>query len=468
VLTGGLEIALASAALVAGLTGTWSPCGFSMIETLGRGHRGGTQTTLAACVTFTAGALCGGAVTFGSLALLGGLLHGADDRAAYVVAATVALAAAIAEARGTRIVPQVRRQLPEPWRRELPMPLAAAGYGVLLGLGFTTFVLTFGVFALAGISLALGDPAMGLSIGLAFGVGRALPVALTAPVAERPSGIRVTELMAERPELYRGLRFGDALALTAAAGALAVTVPAGAATVERQQAADPSVGNALAFQVPPDRDGILRRGGQELALPGKHPALGGNRVAVVDGDEIVLLRAADLVEVARYHVEQADALALSRRWLVWRRKSGSRDRLQARRIANPDNPGPANTVATAGGRSQLGRPTIDGPRLVYAKATARRNRLVLETLGGRGRRTLRTSVVAGLSNPAIRGDRLLYVRHRRNADRLVLGPLGGGGRTLLARGSRGTLWSTALGSGRAYVTVIRGTAPRQRILSVKR
>ena len=67
------------------------------------------------------------------------------------------------------------------------MPLAAALYGVLLGLGFTTFVLSFGVWALAGISLALGDPAAGLVIGAAFGVGRALPVVLVAPVVDRGS-----------------------------------------------------------------------------------------------------------------------------------------------------------------------------------------------------------------------------------------------------------------------------------------
>ena len=39
-------------------------------------------------------------------------------------------------------------------------------YGVLLGLGFTTFILTFAVWALAGISVALGDPQLGLLIGL--------------------------------------------------------------------------------------------------------------------------------------------------------------------------------------------------------------------------------------------------------------------------------------------------------------
>jgi hypothetical protein len=464
---GGLEIALAAAALVAGLTGTWSPCGFSMIETLGRGHRGGAPTTVAACVTFTAGALVGGVITFGSLASLGGLLHGADDRAAYAAAAAVALAAAILEVRGTPIFPQVRRQLPEPWRRELPMPVAAAGYGVLLGLGFTTFVLTFGVFALAGISLALGDPALGLVVGLAFGVGRALPVALTAPFSERPAGIRVTELMAERPALYRGFRVGDALALTAAAGALAVTVPADAATTERNDAADPSVRGDLAFQVPPNRAGFLRRGGGTVALPGAHPALGAGRVAVIDGDEIVLLRASDLGEIARYEAADANAVAVSGRWLAWRRGKGDADLLRARQVKDPADPGKVVSLAKARGAAQLGIPSVDGKRLVYAKAAGGENKILKLNLGSGHRTTLRRSVTDGLSNPSIRGDNLLFVRHERAADRLVVGPVGGGGRILLSRSKR-TLWSTALSGERAYVSAIRGTAPAQRIISVER
>ena len=40
----------------------------------------------------------------------------------------------------------------------MPVPLAAGLYGVLLGLGFTTFILSFAVWALAGIAVALGDP----------------------------------------------------------------------------------------------------------------------------------------------------------------------------------------------------------------------------------------------------------------------------------------------------------------------
>src|SRR5207302_1939997 len=64
-----LSAVLAAAALAAGITGAWSPCGFSMVETLSpQGYAVRLRTTLAACVTFTLGALAGGAATFGGLA----------------------------------------------------------------------------------------------------------------------------------------------------------------------------------------------------------------------------------------------------------------------------------------------------------------------------------------------------------------------------------------------------------------
>src|SRR5204862_3396717 len=124
------------------LAGGWAPGGLSMVETIGLSGDGGRRwTTIAACATFVPGALLGGVVTFGMLSALGEASHGAGGRLAYLVAAGISVAAAAAEARGLRIAPQIRRQLPEHWRWTMPLPLAAALYGILLGLGFTTFVL---------------------------------------------------------------------------------------------------------------------------------------------------------------------------------------------------------------------------------------------------------------------------------------------------------------------------------------
>jgi hypothetical protein len=210
-----LTTVLVLAAAAAGVTGAWSPCGFSMVETLApAGYAGRLRTTLAACVTFAAGALAGGAVTFGGLSLLGQAL-GAGGSAS--VAAAVAIVAALGEARGTRILPQVRRQVPESWRRRMPVPLAAGLYGVLLGLGFTTFILTFAVWALAGVCVAVGDPALGLAVGLAFGAGRLLPVVALAPTAGTVRGAALHAAMAERPQILRSLRAVDAIALAACA-----------------------------------------------------------------------------------------------------------------------------------------------------------------------------------------------------------------------------------------------------------
>jgi hypothetical protein len=211
-----LDTVLILAAAAAGVTGAWSPCGFSMVETLApQGYAGRMRVTVAACATFAAGALAGGAITFGGLALLGEAL-GAGGPVAPAVAAAVALAAAIGEARGARIVPQVRRQVPESWRRRMPVPLAAGLYGVLLGLAFTTFILTFAVWALAGACVAIGDPALGLAVGLAFGAGRLLPVVVLAPVG----GGALHAAMAERPRILRSLRAVDAVALAACAVSL--------------------------------------------------------------------------------------------------------------------------------------------------------------------------------------------------------------------------------------------------------
>jgi hypothetical protein len=209
-----LETVLILAAAAAGVTGAWSPCGFSMVETLApHGYAGRLRTTLAACLTFSLGALAGGAATFGGLALLGDAI----GAGAPAVAAAIALAAAIGEARGARILPQVRRQVPESWRRRMPVPVAAGLYGVLLGLGFTTFILTFAVWALAAVSVAIGDPGLGLAIGLAFGAGRLLPVVVLAPTAGTERGAAFHAAMAERPRILRSLRAVDAVAMAALA-----------------------------------------------------------------------------------------------------------------------------------------------------------------------------------------------------------------------------------------------------------
>ena len=479
--TGFIEIALVVTAVMVGLTGTWSPCGFSMIDTIGpRGHSGGQRVTVASCITFALGAPIGGAITFGTLAVLGELAIGAAGRAAYVVAAAIALAAAIAEARGTPIVPQIRRQLPEPWRRHLPMPLASLAYGVLLGLGFTTFVLSFGVFALAAISFALGEPLVGLAIGLGFGIGRAVPICAIAPIADRPAGIRAVEAMACRPGLLRGARLGDAAALLVAGIALVGTGAATAAEPEEpiaplplangieDVAADPAAaGSAIAFQSGGARAAVMRADGNRYDLPGTDPALGGPWAATIAGDAIVLGDRGTLEEIARLRAPNADAVAVSDHWLAWRTRSKGRDHLAARRISKTGKGSKVRRIDGSGKRGQLGRPTLDGAKLAYARADTHRNSILLRRLGGGGGRALVTSHREALSNPALSPGSLIYVRTTRKGDQLKRRGIGGrgDGRTIYSR-KNASLWSTAIQGKRVLVTVMHGNPPRSRIVAV--
>ncbi|MCA1690052.1 MAG: hypothetical protein LC720_06345, partial [Actinobacteria bacterium] len=490
-------ILLAGTAFAAGLTGTWSPCGFSMLATLGpTGHTGGRRTTIAACATFAVGALAGGAATFTMLSALGRILGGGGSTWATGAAVGIAVAAAVGEARGVRVLPQVRRQVPEHWRRVMPLPVAGGLYGILLGLGFTTFVLTLAVWALAGISVALGDPSTGLAVGLAFGAGRALPVVALAPWIDGERGIRYAEMMAERPVVLRGLRLVDGLLLLASAVALGAGAGAGAAlaagpgsaaaaaspTEIAEPATDPSAGGPAVAWAVPNSAGILVTGPGAALRPlgGVDPALGGANLAVHVGPYVTVT--AGNAVVARVTVPGATQLAVSDAWLVVRTiETDGRTLLVSFRLPAAD----ARTVVAAEPANvDLGRPEIDGNRMVVAINAPTTSRILEFNLTSGRHRVLRSSRASQLLNPALLGDRLLYERATFCDQRLVLGspktPAGGQillrlggvairdpgyepGHTQVGSGpsrcpspriapTAVSLWTTALGPDRAYVT----------------
>ena len=437
-------------------------------------------------MTFGAGALAGGLATFGGLALLGRALGG-GGAAAIAVAAAVALAAAAGEARGARIVPQVRRQVPESWRRVLPLPLAAGLYGVLLGLGFTTFILSFAVWALAGISVALGDPALGLLVGLGFGLGRALPVVALAPLAGTERGADAHAAMAERPRVLRALRAADAVALAACTAAL-WAAPAQAATVFASPATDPSVDADLLAYQQPGAGGVLVSPGARFAAPGPRPAVGDGQLAYLEGDSIAVRRPADTAFAVTVPAPGADAIAVAVGWVAWRIREGDEDVLMAAPL--PPAPPLPRAVARA---AELGRPALSGDRLLFHVAGPGGSRIDEVALPTGRRRTLRRQPRALLLNPSAHGGRLLYVRSTFERQELRIGrlrprrtrrdhtlyrvvPTGrrdaghepgerhkahGHPKKLPPRPRRGvayTLWTTALGPRDAYVTRLRQDA----------
>lgn len=435
---GGLAVSAALTALVAGITGAWSPCGFSMVDTigsaLGDARRG---ATLAAGATFALGTLIGGVITFAGLALLGELVGGGVAGLREGLGAALALAAAVADWRGVRIAPQIRRQVPERWRWTMPLPLACALYGVLLGLGFTTFVLAFAVWALAGISFASGDPLVGVAVGLAFGAGRALPVLWMAPGLRGGEGARRLDEMAEAPRMWLGLRRLDALGLGLCALAL-VGASASAATIARAagrhasgaqpggtqlrlaHASDPSaVGGALAWQQVGGAGLLSLAGAAPLALPGSHPALGGSLIAWASATQITIADRASLRPRLALAAGGVDALSVSDGWVVYRDEDAQGEHLIAVSLTDP---GVRRYLAGARVAGRIGRPSLDGASVVFTVDTPERSAIVLVELGGGRRRTLlAASRGAAYFNPSLAGGRLLFERATRCVQQLRLG-----------------------------------------------
>jgi hypothetical protein len=467
-------LTLVVAALLAGVAGSWSPCGLSMVETLQRARWG--------AATFAAGALAGGAITFGGLALLGEALGAGGAAAAYVAVAVLAVCA-LGDAAGRRIVPQVRRQVPESWRRILPLPAAAALYGVLLGLGFTTFLLTFATWALAAACLAVGTPATGLAVGLAFGAGRALPVAVLSVRDEGAAAI------AARPDVLRGLRGATAAALLAAAIGLAAAPPA--ARAERtvaDGAYDPSASGALLAYQPRSGNGVLVRPQGTVTLPGTHPSVSGSEVAWVQDSSIVVADAATLVPMGSIPAPGADAVALSASHIAWR--SGDAILAVARAA-------PADVLRVRTGT--VGRPTLYGSRVAFDEQSRSQSRLLERDLTRSRVHTLRRATGAQLLAPTRTDLGLLFVRASSRRQKLMLGSDTIFSTTPTARRDDGeepghgphhqgyphgrrpkdperprpgltvTLWTTALAGDHAYVTRLRhlrGGRTRSRILRV--
>ncbi|MEA2225513.1 MAG: hypothetical protein QOE67_795 [Solirubrobacteraceae bacterium] len=418
----GVTVCAAITATIAGIAGAWSPCGFSMVETIGSALGDARRAaTLAASATFALGTLIGGVATFGGLALAGQLVGGGGvDGLREGIGAAIALAAAAADWRGVKIAPQIRRQVPERWRRTMPLALACALYGVLLGLGFTTFVLAFAVWALAGISFAAGDPLLGVLVGLAFGAGRALPVLWMAPGLRGGSGAGRLDGMASEPRLWLGLRRLGALGLMlcalalGGAGATADAAPLTSAT-------DPSAaGGELAWQQLGSAGAMRDAAGGVSALPGVHPALGGSRIAWASAVAITVADRASLMPKLTIPATGVNALAVSDAWLVAREQDVSgAERLIGISLAAPM---PSRYIYGSPLAGEVGRPSLDGARVVFAVGTPAHSSILSDDLGtGRIGVLRRARRGAALANPSLLGGRLLFERTTRCYQQLRIG-----------------------------------------------
>ena len=249
-----------------------------MLETFTPAVCGSRKRQIVAQALFTGAAVLTAAALGLALGFAGSLLGG---RYALYAAAGLALLAAAREAGLVRFpLPQARRQVPERWRFELPLPVWATGYGAGLGAGFFTFqpVSTFWV-ACAG-ALALARPLPAAACFALYGAGRAVMVVWPRRRTDDPTAA-VERLTRRRGALLRA----NAVALVVCGILLAVAPAAGGATLVQQAAYDPSFsGGAIAFATKAG-DVVVRPGGgspDEVFSDVSQPSLDGQYLAVND------------------------------------------------------------------------------------------------------------------------------------------------------------------------------------------
>jgi hypothetical protein len=180
-------------AAVAALRGMWSPCGLSMLSTLNpvseraRGHR-----FWATSCWYVFGAVVGGALLGVGCAVLAfgfGRLDAAPD-VRWSLALVGAGIAVLSDVRiGGWSLPLHPRQVDERWVDRYRRWLYASGYGLQIGTGVATYVMTAGVYLVAWLATLTGSPMQAFAGCVAFGLVRGMSVAVSA-MGSTPEALR--------------------------------------------------------------------------------------------------------------------------------------------------------------------------------------------------------------------------------------------------------------------------------------
>jgi hypothetical protein len=181
------------AAVVAAVRGMWSPCGLSMLSSLNPVSESarGNRFWLTA-LWYLAGALVGGAL-LGAGCAVAASGYGRLSVAPTVMWTIVLVAALVAVASDSavfgRSLPDHPRQVDERWLVKYRRWIYAAGYGVQIGAGFATYIMTAAVYLVALLAVLTGSPSAAFAVCLTFGAVRGLTI-LGAARARTPERLR--------------------------------------------------------------------------------------------------------------------------------------------------------------------------------------------------------------------------------------------------------------------------------------
>lgn len=205
-------------ATVAAARGMWSPCGLSMLTSLNpvaeraRGNRFWVTACWYAC-----GAVAGGAV-LGAGCALGARAFAALDVSRTVAWSIVLAGAVLAVLSDTRVggwsLPLHPRQVDERWLTKYRRWIYAGGYGVQIGSGFATYIMTAGVYLTAVLAVVDARVGAAFGAGVLFGLVRGLSI-VVAGLARDPGRLHA---IAARVDALTGW---SAFAASATAGVVA-------------------------------------------------------------------------------------------------------------------------------------------------------------------------------------------------------------------------------------------------------
>lgn len=178
-------------AVSAAVRGVWSPCGLSMISAINpftESSRGNRYWLTAGW--FVAGSVVGGAA-LGSGAAVGAWL--VVPLVGQVTAIAAVACCLLALASDTSVVgfqlPGHPRQVNERWLGRYRRWVYASGFGLQIGSGFATYIMTAAVYLTVALGALSGSPRLALTAGLVFGFVRGSAVLLSG-AAKDPAALR--------------------------------------------------------------------------------------------------------------------------------------------------------------------------------------------------------------------------------------------------------------------------------------
>jgi hypothetical protein len=418
-----------------------------MVETFTPAVCGSRQRQRLALVGFAAGAMAASALVGAALGALGAAL-GAQLA---LVAAGLALLAAAREAGLVSFpLPQMRRQVPERWRFELPLPVWSVGYGAGLGVGFLTFqpVATFWVACAAAVALA--NPLAAAVSFAAFGAGRALMAAW--PRRGHEDATAAVESLVGRG---RFLLVANVVVLIVCATLLAA--PSAGAATSLGPGFDPSArGGVLArARMSSGVSNILLQPSGESAVTipsGSAPSVDGDLVAYADSQGVKVVNWRTGARVTQIDGAVAKP-ALDWPLLAFVRTGSTYERLIVADYTDPAAP-TERWIARAEVMNDLGRPSLVAGRIAWHKLTPGGARIYVQTLATGKRTVVARSDILVLANPSLSSTRVVWVAQSARACSLQTRRFD---RHTVKRIYRTTsttrlLWTTALTGRTAYVT----------------